>query len=89
MMQFAILDSFWTTSVPHSRSVALYNVAAISEGFFQKPTTYKRPSHVDNRFLKLTLTQMPHPMQSSSEIHAILAVGVASTHNFPDMTINI
>ena len=30
-----------------------------------------------------TLTQMPHPMQSSSEIHAILDVGPTSMQSLP------
>ena len=30
-----------------------------------------------------TLTHIPHPIQSSSEIQAILEAGVASTHSLP------
>ena len=33
-----------------------------------------------------TLTQMPQPMQSSSEIQAICEAGVASTHSLPTLT---
>eukprot|EP00983_Pelagomonas_calceolata_P034273 1073884-Pelagomonas_calceolata.AAC.1 len=38
---------------------------------------------VPNLPLLLTLTQIPHPMHSSSEIHAIFELGFTSIHSFP------
>ena len=36
--------------------------------------------------LVFTLTHIPHPMHSSSDIHAILLVGATSMHNLPIRT---
>lgn len=39
-----------------------------------------------NNCFKLTFTQIPQPIQSSSDIEAILLFGVTSIHNFPIRT---
>lgn len=36
--------------------------------------------------MQLTLTQIPHPIHSSSEIEAILSLGATSIHSFPIRT---